>query len=208
MPLSAGVAASGLGGAGAAAASSLPRRRRLSLGLREAGAGKVPSRGPGSGGSRPCVRLPRLRAAAGPRVLPPAGPHGQPRSPQPAPLRGRAAMSERALCERAGSAGARASVGGVGTSEPGRRRVPGPLAGAGRVASVLRGGLRRALEISGAPARLLPSFSLGSREEEAGGDERVRVRTRLPPPGARGPGPAGAALEVTFPSSLNPLVSG
>lgn len=65
-PLSAGVAASGLGGAGAAAASSLPRRRRLSLGLREAGAGKVPSRGPGSGGSRPCVRLPRLRAAAGP----------------------------------------------------------------------------------------------------------------------------------------------
>lgn len=115
-PLSAGVAASGLGGAGAAAASSLPRRRRLSLGLREAGAGKVPSRGPGSGGSRPCVRLPRLRAAAGPLALPPAGPHGQPRSPQPAPLRGRAAMSERALCERAGSAGARASVGGVGTS--------------------------------------------------------------------------------------------
>lgn len=139
-------------------------------------------------------RVAPLRAAApapsGGRA--PSPPARRPARPAPEPAAGPAPRTRGNVGEgfvRKGRFRRRESLGGWcrDLSEPGRRRVPGPLAGAGRAASVLRGGLWRALEISGAPARLLPSFSLGSREEEAGGDERVRGRTRLPAPAARVP---------------------
>lgn len=52
-------------GRGGGCSPSPARRRRLPLGLCEAGAGKVPSRRPGGGGTRPCVPLSRLRGAGG-----------------------------------------------------------------------------------------------------------------------------------------------
>lgn len=94
--------------------SAFPIRRRLSPGLREAGAGKVPSRWRGGGGTRPCEPLSRLRGAGrvGPGTLPtrpplPFLPHGRLRSwaasPAPQPGRSETSDPERVLCERAGS---------------------------------------------------------------------------------------------------------